>query len=375
MFDEVEPAVAPDGAGRERRPLGTEPNTILPGEDDADGPREPVRELARGRRSDRRRLAPEGPTVGQRSGRDATRFAPRGVGLQVRRLDPARRQAHAAGRERRQAERRHDLDRRTPPLHLARELAGFPERLGDHPGPSDGLDRRRRSTGRRRDRDQRIAWGFVVGEPAVAQRNPGADLLRDTALELGASSGGGEIARPVHLRVRGRRDGIVDGVPARAPTEVRRERAVDLDSARIALREQRRRPHEDPGRAEPALRTSRGHERVGEAIAYRRGQALHRGHDTSLDPRDRRDARDPGGAVDQHRAAPALPLGRTAVLHRHDAEPFTQDREEGFTRRRVDRHVGAVARELHGFGRARSLTEPSTRHLTRHLETDLHRAG
>ena len=60
------------------------------------------------------------------------------------------------------------------------------------------------------------------------------------------------------------------------------------------------------------------------------GQTGERGDRPARDPRRGRHAGDARVAVDEHRAAAALPLRRAAVLDRRDPEPLAQDRQERF---------------------------------------------
>ena len=96
-------------------------------------------------------LAAERAAVGQRRDRLAAGLAPRGVGLEVGRLDPRRAQGDgpvAGG----QLERRARLGRRAPALHLAGRAPGLGQRLADRPA---ARRRRARRPGRRRARCRR----------------------------------------------------------------------------------------------------------------------------------------------------------------------------------------------------------------------------
>ena len=74
-------------------------------------------------------------------------------------------------------------------------------------------------------------------------------------------------------------------------------------------------------------------------------EAVDGGDRPTGDPADRRHARDPRRAVDQHRAAPALALRAAAVLDRADPELVAQ-RAEQRTARVADLDLDAVDRQL-----------------------------
>ncbi len=74
-------------------------------------------------------------------------------------------------------------------------------------------------------------------------------------------------------------------------------------------------------------------------------EALEGGDLAALDPRGRGDAGDPGGAVDQDRAAAALALGRASVLGRAQTEVVAKDGEEARAGWRADLDRPSVAGE------------------------------
>jgi hypothetical protein len=88
-------------------------------------------------------------------------------------------------------------------------------------------------------------------------------------------------------------------------------------------------------------------QRGGDAVARRGRETLERGDLAARDPGERRDARDPGFAVDEDRAAAALALWCAAVLGRGDPELFAQRAQQGCARRFVDLDVDAVAAKAH----------------------------
>ena len=283
-------------------------------------------------------LAAERAAVGQRRRGLAAGSAPRRVGLEVRGLDPAGGEAHAAAARLRELERRPGLHRGAPTLHLPRARAGHEQRLGHDPViPAASTSRR----GRRqwpalragRDRDQRVTRRRVVGEPSAPRGTPGP-TSGCTAFERCPLSRGGEITsrelapagtalavsiasytvcHPVHRHrcaASARSKSTLRSFPSRAvPPPARRCPAC---RTRTASRRSRRRPR--PACREPGV----------EAVDGR--------HRTTGDPGGRGHAGDPWVAVDEHRAAPALPLGHAAVLHRDDAEALAQHGEQRLAR-------------------------------------------
>jgi len=86
---------------------------------------------------------------------------------------------------------------------------------------------------------------------------------------------------------------------------------------------------DDARRAEAALAGPGRAEGVGPATAAVVGEPPERRHPATGDAPCRRHARHPRGAVDQHRAAPALALRAAAVLRRAIAQVLAQDVEQG----------------------------------------------
>ena len=262
-------AVEPRGRG-DRRPLGPEADDVLAREHDAH--RAPgARRRARARRAPTRGrgLAAERAAVGQRRrgvaarARTTTRRA-RGTRARPNRSRGARHPSTGVG----QRQRRDRVDGGAPALHLARERTGLEQRLGDDPREARGLDRRRPTTraaaaprparraARRRRRTRR--------RPAArGARRPARRRLR---ARPAARPRPGRASLPTRPRASHR---VVDRLPARAPAEVRGERAVEVDPARLALGLRGREAHEDPRRAEAALRATGGDEARGEVVAHR----------------------------------------------------------------------------------------------------------
>ena len=191
----------------------------------------------------------------------------------------------------------------------------------------------------------------VVGEAAVAQGHAGTDPLAGTSLEPGPRGGGVEIAFAEHA-ARSTFDRFVHGLPPGAPAQVRGQSTVEVDASCLPPGLRGRDPHEDAGRAEPALRTAGRHEPGREVVAHRGVDPVDGRHRPAVDARRGRDAGDARFAVDQDRAAPALALGRAPVLHREHAQSLAQHREQRLPRDGVDLDLLTVARELHPMPRS-----------------------
>jgi hypothetical protein len=125
-------------------------------------------------------------------------------------------------------------------------------------------------------------------------------------------------------------------------------------------------PHDDPGRAEPALTGALGHERVAPHVAARGFETLERRHAAAGDPAGRRDTRDSRCAVDQHRAATALALRTATVLGGADPQVLAQQVEQRDApidhrhRRAVDDHrqLGPAGLDPgHDFRRSAALAD------------------
>ena len=192
------------------------------------------------------RLAAEGPAVGERRGGLAAGSAPRGVGLQVGRLDPrgAQRRCPLAARD---LQRGRGFHGRATPLHLAGRGPGLGERLADRPAPARRARRRARPAGPGRPRTRR--------GPAPPQR----DCLHRPALDVGSARRRREVPCAAWPRGGARSRGLVprveDGAPAGAPAQVgERGPARQLGGrppAASACRPSRRQTM--PGGAEAAL--------------------------------------------------------------------------------------------------------------------------
>ena len=259
---------------------------------------------------------PEGPSVPQRVRRQPARPAPAGVGLHVRRLDPRRPQG----------ERPIPLGQ----IHGVREGHRAVAPL-DPTDPRPGRPQARVERPVRPQLDQGVRWCAVVGEPAVAEHHVGSRALHRRPLDLGppsceqripyslaAHERGWGIGRAEHAARR-----VDDGLPAGATAQVCPQRRLDVEARgrrRPAGRLQGGEPHDDAGRAEPALTRSTSDERVGPAATDLGIEALEGGHVPSGDAPDGGDTRDPGDTVHPDRAAAALALGTATIFDRPAGE-------------------------------------------------------
>ena len=167
--------------------------------------------------------------------------------------------------------------------------------------------------------------------------------MPDTA-DAGAQGGLERLA--LGHRLDGVEDLDVAGAPAQVGAEVRRHRGpVEVGALLVDLRLG---PHHDAGDAEPALQPAAGREGVGVAPALVGVDALQRddvlaGHlvEPEVAAHDRL-------AVDEHRAAPALPRRRAAVLGRRDVELLAQ-RGQQVRVVVAHRHRRPVEGELHVY--------------------------
>ena len=260
-----------------------------------------------------RHLAPEGTAVGQRRHRNTARLAPRCVGLEVAGFDPRRLQRPVPvtwWRVDRPRQRRCGA----PSLHLGGHPPRLAERLADVP-----LARRRREQRpvhprapcRRRTRPCRVPHGR---RPTGRSRPPTAPA-RSTC-PVGC--------RGNRARSEGQH-GVDDGPPSGAPAQVGGEGTVHGVDRRAVLH--RRDAHDDPRRAEPALRRAARHERLGPC--HRVGEPIDRRDVPPGDAPDGCHARNAWLAVDEHGAAPALSLRAAPILGRARAEAVAQNLEEG----------------------------------------------
>ena len=114
------------------------------------------------------------------------------------------------------------------------------------------------------------------------------------------------------------------------------ECGADLVLGRHASTRQRHESSEDPRRAEATLARPRRLEGDDEPIEQRGLEPRRRGDAPSRHPSQRRHAGDPRHAIDEDRAAAALPLGAAAILHDGHTELVSQRVEKGPGRREID---------------------------------------
>ena len=212
--------------------------------------------------------------------------------------------------------------------------------------------------------DAHDACARMVGEPKRSVEHPRLDEVGDERLvaerELAALVP--RRARPdaaahdrrqarLALPERGDEPHCVDDlhVPG-AAAEVAEQGVGDLLPRGIGmLRKERLGLHQDPRRAEPALRGAGGDEAVRPQAAGLLGQALLGDDLFSRDARRLLRAGDDRATVDDHRARAARALRRAAVLGRAQAKPAPQEVEEGLVLLDLDGDRGAVERQLHGL--------------------------
>ena len=191
-------------------------------------------------------LPPNAPPLASALAGSPPGSAPRGVGLEVRRLDPGRAQrAHpVAGRDLERPRQRH---RRSPALHLAAQT----------PGPRPGS--RRPPTRRRRRRRATSASGgaWSSAKPPLPSATSRTDRLR--ALRPRAGRGRrSPTDRPVRRlpTLTSTPTPVTDSTTVCHPVQRQRWASIACRTAsgrRRCSSEQRRRAHHDARRAEPAL--------------------------------------------------------------------------------------------------------------------------
>ena len=115
--------------------------------------------------------------------------------------------------------------------------------------------------------------------------------------------------------------GVEDRLPPGAAAKVGDQRPSGCGPVIVVApaRVQRRKPADDPGRAEPALTGPGVSEGPGPAAADIGVEPVQGGDPPPHNPAGRSHAGHPGLPVHQHRAAAALPLRAAPVLHRPDA--------------------------------------------------------
>jgi len=86
---------------------------------------------------------------------------------------------------------------------------------------------------------------------------------------------------------------------------------------------------QDAGGAEPALAGAGGEERGDEAVPNAGVEAIDGGDGPTCDPAQGGDTGNPGRAIDQYGAAPALTLGTASVLDAAKSQLLAQGVEQG----------------------------------------------
>ena len=292
-------------------------------------------------------MPPNAPPFASGDAGDPAGLAPRRVRLEVRGLHPTGDEPDPARGQRRQLQRPREVGGGAPPLHLRRDRPA--PRAATRPRPT--ARRPPRSTTPRSPGGSGTATSASRGARSSAKPPSPSGISGPTRCGTPPSSSARRAAprgrRPTaEARRRSRRRSPRRPSPSRCSgTGGRRApgRGRSAGSRPFARRAAARttipgvqKPHCDPPwSTNPATSASR---RVGVEAFDRRDRAPghpgHRGHAG--------DARVP---VDEHRAAPALPLRRAAVLRRDDAEPLAEHREERLAGKRVDDDRCAVARE------------------------------
>ena len=164
----------------------------------------------------------------------------------------------------------------------------------------------------------------VVDVVAIPERQ-----LPRLVLGAGATNGRRQLGLEL-LADRHRLDRIEDldvaGAPAEVGAEVRLHRVAR--EARALLVDLGLGPHHDAGDAEPALQSAARGEGVGVRVTLGLIDALERHDRAAVDLLERLLAGHDSLAVDQHRAAAALPRGRATVLGRGHVELLAQGGEQ-----------------------------------------------
>ena len=299
------------------------------------------------RRRERVHLAAERARVRERRRRFSAGLAPRRVGLEVRGLDPLRRELHAARRA-----RRHPVEQRRTrastvvrrPCTFAGARARLEQRFGHDPA------QRPRPRPHRRPSRAGSGTATSASRGAVSSANAAPpsgtvelDVLRAAGLERGPPRRGVEVAFASAAAT-----GVAPTTASRTVSQpVHRHRcaASARSTSRSRVPANRitipgvQNPHCDPPVATNASRP-RGPRRVASSpsiVVTARPSTRAAGCD----------ARDARLAVDEHRATTALTLRRAPVLGRHDTEPFAQHVQQRFAALDVgvDRDRRAVEHE------------------------------
>ena len=332
---------------RDRRPLRAQPHDVLAGEHHAHRcGRSGRRARARDARGDEVSLPPNAPpfasgVAGSPPGSHHDASGSRYAGSTHAGGEP-----HAARGQRRERERRHvRVRRRPPPLHLRRDRAraSCSESATTHCSPAASTDGTSEPAAAARRR-ARHAGARSSAKPPSPSGISGPTRCGTPPSSSARRCGAAVAVRP-DVRGVASLDRVVDRLPAGAPAEVGGEAAVEVDPrARPFAAQRRRRARRSRGcrtrTASRRLRRSRPR-----AVSGRRVETFDGGDRSPGHPDHRGHAGHAWLAVDEHGAAPALPLRRAPVLGGDDAEPLAEHREEGLARKCVDVDRFAVARE------------------------------
>ncbi len=227
------------------------------------------------------------------------------------------------------------------------------QRLADDPLDARRGNGLRVGTRRTGDGDQHVAGRGVVGEPAGAERDVGGDALGHATFEPGSllprPAGRSEPPTPTTPADAAR---AIASCTVRQPVQRHRwaasARSTSVGAVRPCASSAAARttmPGVQNPHCEPPVATKASANVVRDPGI----ESVDRRDGPSRDPLHRCDAGDPGCAVDEHRAASALTLRRTAVLHREDAEPLAEHRQE----RLAGRHRDVDRRPVTGEGEPR----------------------
>ena len=154
----------------------------------------------------------------------------------------------------------------------------------------------------------------------------------------------GSHRRSARVRRRSQQGSLGDRLPPGAPAQMGEQGLADRRLVERSRPLQRGKAHDDARRAEAALGPARGAQGVGPSPGDLGRQSFERRDGAARHPSHWCHAGDASLAVDQDRAAPALPLRAAAILGRADSEAITEHFQQRAAIGRYD-HVGSVQRE------------------------------